>query len=100
MGGDERGFVARLDDVVGYDFVEGEDGGAEGGARGVAVGEEEGFYCWEGRVSEGWRGGGTTYSRVVPTGDLCRVGACGVRSWGLCVLCGWVERLRSEGASE
>lgn len=88
MRGDERGLVARLDDVVGYDFVEGEDGGAEGGAVGVAVGEEEGFH-WGGVRWLGWgreRGEGRTYSRVVPTGDLCRVGACGVRSWWLC---GW-----------
>lgn len=76
MRGDERGLVARLDDVVGYDFVEGEDGGAEGGAVGVAVGEEEGFY-WGGVRGEGggrrWGGRGEdVQSRCSHWGPLPR----------------------------
>lgn len=41
---DRGGLVAGFDDVVCDDLVEGPDGGGEGG-RGVAVGDEEGFYC-------------------------------------------------------
>lgn len=81
MRGDERGLVARLDDVVGYDFVEGEDGGAEGGAVGVAVGEEEGFHWGGGVRGEGggrrWgeRGGRTV--ALFPLGTFAALAHAG-----------------------
>jgi hypothetical protein len=45
--------VARLDDVVGYDFVQDAHGFREGVVV-VAEGEEEGFYCGLGKEELGF----------------------------------------------
>jgi hypothetical protein len=49
---DAGGFVARLDNIVGYDFVKDSDGFGEGVVV-VAEGEEEGFYLGSVKESSG-----------------------------------------------